>query len=37
MTNTASYKPLAEYWKSLHEDNVSGYDWGLDGNHFEMK
>ena len=31
------YKPLAEYWKSLHSDNVAGYDWGWDANHFEMK
>lgn len=32
-----SYKPLAEYWKSLHNDNVAGYDWGWDSNNFEMK
>ena len=31
------YKPLAKYWKSLHPDNVAGYDWGWDANHFEMK
>ncbi|QEE51038.1 M15 family metallopeptidase [Flavobacterium alkalisoli] len=31
------YKPLAEKWKSLHPDNVAGYDWGWDANHFEMK
>ena len=31
-----SYRPLAEYWKSLHEDNVCGYDWGWDLNHFQM-
>lgn len=32
-----AYKGLAAYWKSLHEDNVSGYDWNWDYNHFEMK
>lgn len=32
-----AYKPLADYWKSLHPDNVAGYDWGWDANHFEMK
>jgi hypothetical protein len=32
-----SYKFLADYWKSLHPDNVAGYDWGWDANHFEMK
>lgn len=32
-----AYKPLAEYWKSLHPDNVAGYDWGWDSQHFEMK
>jgi len=32
-----SYKPIAEYWKSLHENNIAGYDWGWDANHFEMK
>ena len=31
------FKPLAEKWKSLHPDNVAGYDWGWDANHFEMK
>jgi len=30
------FKPLAEYWRSLHKDNVSGYDWGWDFNHFQM-
>ena len=33
----APYAPLAEYWKSLHPDNVAGYDWGWDAGHFEMK
>lgn len=32
-----AYKELAKYWKGLHPDNVSGYDWGWDFNHFEMK
>lgn len=36
-TDKESYAPLAEYWKSLHPDNVAGYDWGWDANHFEMK
>ena len=35
--NREAYRPLAEYWKSLHPDNVAGYDWGWDANHFEMK
>lgn len=36
-TGREAYKPLADYWKSLHPDNVAGYDWGWDANHFEMK
>lgn len=32
-----SYRPLGNYWKSLHEDNVWGGDWGWDAPHFEMK
>ena len=36
-TNRAAYEPLALYWKSLDEDNIAGYDWGWDANHFEMK
>ena len=36
-TGKDAYKPLADYWKSLHPDNVAGYDWGWDANHFEMK
>ena len=35
-TNNEAYKSLAEYWKSLHPNNVAGYDWGWDANHFEM-
>lgn len=36
-TSREAYKPLADYWKTLHPDNVAGYDWGWDANHFEMK
>lgn len=36
-TTREPYKPLAVYWKSLHPNNVAGYDWGWDANHFEMK
>ena len=36
ITDTKQYKPLADYWKSLNPNNVAGYDWGWDGNHFEM-
>ena len=36
-TGKEAYKPLAEYWKSLHPNNVAGYDWSWDSNHFEMK
>jgi hypothetical protein len=38
-----SYKPLADYWESLHPDNVAGYRWinkqgkRWDPYHFEMK
>lgn len=35
-TDKESFKPLAEYWRTLHPDNVSGYDWGWDFNHFQM-
>lgn len=37
ITTREPYKPLADYWKSLHPNNVAGYDWGWDANHFEMK
>jgi hypothetical protein len=36
-TTREPYKPLADYWKSLDPNNVAGYDWGWDANHFEMK
>mgnify|MGYP001201237206 CR=1 FL=1 len=34
-----AYKPLADYWTSLHPDNRAGYNFkgGWDANHFEMK
>jgi len=35
-TDKESYKPLADYWKSLDPANVAGYDWKFDANHFEM-
>lgn len=35
-TDREAYKPLAEYWKSLHPDNTSGYYWNWDLNHFQM-
>ena len=35
-TNNEAYKPLAEYWESLHPNNVAGYYWGWDANHFQM-
>jgi|688.fasta_scaffold848022_2 hypothetical protein len=31
-TDTASYKPLGDYWVSLHKDNVWGGDFNKDGN-----
>lgn len=36
-TDRAAFKPVAEYWKSLDPNNVSGYDWSWDYNHFERK
>lgn len=36
MVNSSLYKPLGEFWKSLHPDNRHGGDWG-DGNHFSME
>jgi len=33
-----SHRPLGEYWKSLHPDNVWGGDFTFnDANHYEMK
>ncbi len=31
-----AFRPLAYYWHSLHPDNVCGYDWKWDYNHFQM-
>jgi hypothetical protein len=37
-TDTASYKPLADFWQSLNPANRAGYYFTSlkDGNHFEM-
>ena len=37
-TTTEAYKPLGDYWKSLHPENVWGGDWKSfhDGNHFQF-
>ena len=45
--DTESYKPLGQYWVSLHPNNRWGGDWNKDGatddeefkdgNHFEMR
>lgn len=35
-TEKEPFKKLAEFWKSLHPSNVSGYDWNYDFNHFQM-
>lgn len=37
LTDRDSYKTAAEFWISLHPDNVAGYSWGWDANHFERK
>jgi len=36
LTDKESFKPLAEYWKSLNDKNTSGYFWHWDFNHFQM-
>jgi D-alanyl-D-alanine carboxypeptidase len=36
-TDKAAYQPLADYWRKLDPNNVSGCDWNWDYNHFEMK
>jgi peptidoglycan L-alanyl-D-glutamate endopeptidase CwlK len=46
-TDTEAYKPLGQFWVSLHSDNRWGGDWNKDGaiedekfkdgNHFEMR
>ncbi len=35
-TDKEAYKHLAEYWKTLDPNNVSGFDWNWDINHFQM-
>lgn len=37
--DTAAYKPLGEYWESLHPDNRWGgnFSGAWDGNHFERR
>ena len=37
LTGKEDYRQLAEYWESLNPDNVAGYRWGWDANHFEMR
>ena len=37
VTDKESYKPLHDYWKSLHPDNYSGYEWNWDYNHYAMR
>jgi hypothetical protein len=32
-----AFKVPAEYWASLSPENVSGYFWGWDFNHFERR
>jgi hypothetical protein len=38
LTDTTSYKPLGEFWKSLHPTCCWGGDWTTrsDGNHFSI-
>lgn len=36
-TDSAAYKPLGDYWKTLHEDCAWGGDFSRpDGNHFSL-
>lgn len=35
LPDTKDYKLAAEFWVSLDPNNVAGYYWGWDGNHFE--
>jgi len=37
LSNKEDFKELADYWRHLHQDNISGYDWDYDYGHFEMK
>jgi hypothetical protein len=37
-TDVAFYKPVADYWKTLHVQNRAGIDFPkVDSNHFEMR
>ena len=36
LTETADYKPLGDYWKSLDPECIWGGDWGWDGCHFQF-
>ena len=35
MATLDEYRPMGDYWKSLHPHNVWGGDWGWDANHFQ--
>lgn len=37
LTDKPQYLPIHMYWISLHNANTSGYLWGWDFGHFEMK
>jgi hypothetical protein len=39
LTDSAAYKPLGEFWKSLDPDCAWGGDWKTrtDGNHFSLR
>jgi hypothetical protein len=37
LTEAKEYKVAAETWEALNENNVAGFSWGWDANHFEMK
>lgn len=38
VTDSDAYKPLAEFWKGMHPDNVWGGDFKRrDGNHFSRR
>lgn len=35
-TDKSAFEPLAKFWKSLDSNNISGFDWNWDYNHFQM-
>jgi len=37
LTANNDYAILAKHWEQLHSNNVAGYYWGWDANHFEMR